>query len=403
MACLGLRGRRALIALALTATAPAVLPIRALAQPELPCFVKGRASTLDSLRVLESCTASERNTVTQHATTQHVGSRGRITVIVAGLAEYRAAYAAQPSADRDPLLDPSQFILFVDDRPLPRFFGRLPDREHSHLTFDLDELARRTLGNADSSSAWKLLLSDGVRDRAMRLSVGFSSRGPIPSDVIGFKIEAVEDVWRNSWYALAAGLLVLLVWAGRASDMLRVPGDLSLPAKPDGTSPRKAYSLARVQMAAWFYAVLITYLFIYLATGALDTITSTVLGLMGISAATGLAATVVDVGTAVTAPAVAAAPGAALPGAAAPAAGAAAIPVAGAPRNEWFLKDLLHDGSGLSLPRLQIAVWTLVLLFIFGRAVYQTLAMPEFSGTLLGLMGISGGTYIGFKPPDKKS
>jgi hypothetical protein len=28
--------------------------------------------------------------------------------------------------------------------------------------------------------------------------------------------------------------------------------------------------------------------------------------------------------------------------------------------------------------------------------------MPEFSTTLLGLMGISSGTYLGFKLPEKK-
>jgi hypothetical protein len=30
--------------------------------------------------------------------------------------------------------------------------------------------------------------------------------------------------------------------------------------------------------------------------------------------------------------------------------------------------------------------------------VYNELAMPEFSATLLGLLGITAGTYIGFKP-----
>jgi hypothetical protein len=33
-------------------------------------------------------------------------------------------------------------------------------------------------------------------------------------------------------------------------------------------------------------------------------------------------------------------------------------------------------------------------------AVFSQLAMPDFSATLLGLMGISSGTYIGFKIPD---
>jgi hypothetical protein len=37
---------------------------------------------------------------------------------------------------------------------------------------------------------------------------------------------------------------------------------------------------------------------------------------------------------------------------------------------------------------------------VFVVAVYNTLAMPDFSATLLGLTGISAGTYVGFKIPD---
>jgi hypothetical protein len=47
-----------------------------------------------------------------------------------------------------------------------------------------------------------------------------------------------------------------------------------------------------------------------------------------------------------------------------------------------------------------MAVWTVVLGFVFVVAVYNTLAMPDFSATLLGLTGISAGTYVGFKIPN---
>jgi len=47
-------------------------------------------------------------------------------------------------------------------------------------------------------------------------------------------------------------------------------------------------------------------------------------------------------------------------------------------------------------------VWTLVLGVIFVGSVYKNLEMPEFSATLLGLMGISSGTYLGFKVPEKQ-
>ena len=57
----------------------------------------------------------------------------------------------------------------------------------------------------------------------------------------------------------------------------------------------------------------------------------------------------------------------------------------------------------MSIQRFQMFVWTLILGIIFVVSVYKDLSMPEFSGTLLGLMGISSGTYLGFKFPEKKA
>src|SRR5258706_324505 len=67
-----------------------------------------------------------------------------------------------------------------------------------------------------------------------------------------------------------------------------------------------------------------------------------------------------------------------------------------------FLNDVMSDPTGVSLHRFQMFVWTLVLGVIFIGSVYKNLAMPEFSATLLGLMGISSGTYLGFKVPEKQ-
>jgi hypothetical protein len=47
-------------------------------------------------------------------------------------------------------------------------------------------------------------------------------------------------------------------------------------------------------------------------------------------------------------------------------------------------------------------VWTWVLGIIFISSVYHGLQMPQFNPTLLGLMGISSGTYLGFKVPENR-
>lgn len=66
-----------------------------------------------------------------------------------------------------------------------------------------------------------------------------------------------------------------------------------------------------------------------------------------------------------------------------------------------FLADILGDENGVCFDRLQMAVWTVVLGLVFVIEVVNDLNMPDFSPTLLGLMGISSGTYIGFKLPGK--
>ena len=66
-----------------------------------------------------------------------------------------------------------------------------------------------------------------------------------------------------------------------------------------------------------------------------------------------------------------------------------------------FINDLLHDGDGVSFHRFQMVVWTMVLGIVFVWSVYRTIAMPEFDPSLLTLMGISAGTYVGFKFPEK--
>ncbi len=58
---------------------------------------------------------------------------------------------------------------------------------------------------------------------------------------------------------------------------------------------------------------------------------------------------------------------------------------------------------GTAIHRLQVFCWTIVLGGVFIIGVYRNLAMPEFGGTLLALMGISGAGYVGFKIPENNN
>jgi hypothetical protein len=69
-------------------------------------------------------------------------------------------------------------------------------------------------------------------------------------------------------------------------------------------------------------------------------------------------------------------------------------------RSEGLLMDILSDADGISFHRFQLAAWTLVLLVIFIFETIRSLTIHDFDPTVLALMGISAGTYIGFKIPE---
>jgi hypothetical protein len=233
--------------------------------------------------------------------------------------------------------------------------------------------------------------------------------------------------------------LILLVWLARTTHIIREPGP-----RPAGGKLRP-YNLGRTQMAFWFFLVYASYVVIWLITDALDTITPSLLGLMGISAGTALSEAMIDSGKD--------AANASqrqdltaekqtleqtIPDLQSQIDGLSAkatmtpdeltnrdslnkqlqdlrtrlaqvnqqIQALNRPQSAGvsagFLRDILSDSSGYSFHRFQIFAWTIVLGVIFVSSVYNGLTMPEFSTTLLGLMGISSGTYIGFKFPEQR-
>lgn len=220
-------------------------------------------------------------------------------------------------------------------------------------------------------------------------------------------------------------LLVLLV-LGAKSNLLR-----DNPHPGDSTHVTLPVSLGRVQMAWWFYLVVSGYLYIWLITGNSYTPTGSVLALIGISGATGLTSAVVDrskSADAVNKRSQLAVQQSALQSrisdiaATNPAAGSdlanelaakkddlanvnaqlAVTPTPTVSASKGWLTDLFCDGDGVSFHRFQMIIWTIVLGVVFVQAVHRQLAMPDFDPTLLGLMGLSSGTYVGFKFPEKQ-
>jgi hypothetical protein len=269
-------------------------------------------------------------------------------------------------------------LLFLDGKPIKDATPFPPtDPEKRLLVFPL----KRTEA---SREVWAFILgSPSWSPRKTQVSVGLEGEYAVES-AASVDIEVIPHGWFAFWFILLLFLIGGFGALAVKSDVLRDSG----PPPPGGE--RKPYSLSRTQAAWWFFIVLAAYLFIGIITGDFSTsITGTVLVLLGISAGTVLGSAAIDASNA------AAPPAGGQPNQ--PAQTAQTEPTTG----HWWL-DILNDKYGVSFHRFQVAVWTLVLGIIFGVQVYKVLAMPQFNETLLGLMGISAGTYLGLKINEPK-
>ena len=70
-------------------------------------------------------------------------------------------------------------------------------------------------------------------------------------------------------------------------------------------------------------------------------------------------------------------------------------------KSKGFWKDIT-GGNAVSLHRVQMMAWNAVLIFVFVVQVVTKMTIPDFNTTLLGLLGLSAGTYVGFKFPENQ-
>lgn len=332
--------------------------------------------------------------------------------------------------------DPAKLVPFIDGRAIR---GNYPEEVHSRdgrVYFHLKI-------SSDNRELWTDLLGapESIR-RPVRFSVGLEDHSPF--DTVYDKSNPIQmTIISPAWGVVATIValitLVLFVRLARKTNIVREPG----PAPADGSA--KAYNLGRTQMAFWFFLIYVSYLVIWLITDMLDTITPSLLGLMGISAGTALSEALIDAGKetarseqqrAVSARRQAMGQAVGAPqserdglesetamspdelasresldqeiqaGRARPDTAGHRLsspePARSARATRGFLRDVMADRDGYSFHRFQIFAWTIVLGIMFVSSVYNSLAMPEFSATLLGLMGLSSGTYIGFKFPERQ-
>ena len=363
---------------------------------------------------------------------------------------------AECQSDQGLLVDPCDkhpISLFLDGREVK---GLVPESGAPEVGKNGNGSLRFHLERShDSDETWADLLGEPIPftptffHRPTDLSVGLAGSYSVPTmvraGVVGgtrFHLVRIRKVRFFVGLFLFAAFLWKIYDLARSTNLLRDSGDMRAiitrggdSNKDIGDEPLKPYSLGRWQMAVWFVLVIGAFSFIWLVTGASDTITSTVLTLLGIGAGTALGAAAIDTKTANAAPSklrvrlaqkvdldqriaaietvanweqdqAKATEWASLvslrDNAEADISKLRAVLQPPASRGWW--KDIISDeDGGYSFHRFQIFVWTVVLVGLFLISVWSRLSMPEFGATLLAVMGISGGTYLGFKIPENQT
>jgi hypothetical protein len=357
----------------------------------------------------------------------------------------------------------SDLVPFLDDVPLKGIhaeesFDGFVDEETGDPVYAEEEgdkisrvhYLRFTLRRTETSKdAWTQVLNRPNFSRPMKVSVGFENGEQITTYVLPgresdntfiFTVIPAFSFWLG--VVIIVGAFLIFIYLARWTDIIR---DTDAPLRPDKRWP---YSLSRTQMAFWFFLVIGAFFFLWVILGDTDTLNPSVLGLIGISAGTALGAAFAN---------------SAKPAAAASESDLPAVNLSQPRRKiriemgklivaakeelktletargkidpaetdklaanadaqtkktqqitdlerqldyfQWpawkgVMYDLLSENNVIVFHRFQIFVWTIVLGIMFVANVYNQLAMPQFSATLLGLLGISAGTYVGFKIPE---
>ncbi|MET1028123.1 MAG: hypothetical protein ABWY00_13210 [Dongiaceae bacterium] len=333
--------------------------------------------------------------------------------------------------DENTVIDPTKAVLALDGRPVANLNDTVYLGKIHALIFHL-------LRNTDNADAWQPILgSPSLTPRSV--AVGFwpdkalmggdekslilDEHGAAPT----FRLAVISGWWVMG-AVLAVVVILVAIWtAATRTNLLK---DDLLPQLSQAETP---YSLGRTQMAFWFVLIFASFIALFVMMQDFNTITTQSLVLMGLSGATGVFAMAVDASKDTPI------------GAANETLRALGLKSYEDVRNldqevaqrqkalqqpnlddatklrlqteiadrlnkkrsyhditrpfvsDGWYRDLTTDINGPALHRVQVFFWTLALGAVFVIEVYRQLSMPQFSQTLLALMGVTSAGYIGFK------
>jgi len=356
----------------------------------------------------------------------------QITIKVEGLAE-----AIKLEKEK---FDLAKLILYLDGYRLDGLNAESIDSQNNTIIFTL----RR---NDKNKEKWIALLGSPYPFiRPVKVNIGYGDQQILPSATQQhIELIVIEKDWLIFYIALLIIIIIIFYKLASISDIIR---DSNPPMPEPGKKP---FSLAKFQASFWFFLIFASFLFIWMVTGDhTNTLTEQALILMGIGTGTALGAAMIDstkrenvdiqldklnpdeskLNAEILELKAKISNLQSIINANPPGTSenmeelsksniqlaekeaqlnetknkiAEVKTALSKPVSEGFMRDLLTDANGISFHRFQMLIWTFVLGFIFIVEVFKTLRMPEFSPTLLALMGISAGTYLGFKIPERVS
>ncbi|MBY5700350.1 hypothetical protein [Rhizobium leguminosarum] len=180
-------------------------------------------------------------------------------------------------------------------------------------------------------------------------------------------IDQVVQQLKDGEKALDDAQLAVGPAAGKVADIQR-----NYPTSQFADRAIGPYSLGRTQMAFWLFLVIAGYVFIAMSFDLYyGLLSNEILWLLGISGATGLGSVLITAGT------------------------------AEGRTSRGFVRDVLSVDGAPQLQRIQAIAWTLILGALFVWTAARDFRLPAFDPTLLLLMGLVSGLYLGFKAQEE--
>jgi len=246
--------------------------------------------------------------------------------------------------------DCKELVLFIQRSPI----HGLPARcgKGGTVAFDLAV-------NDKNAERWHRILGGHFFKREVTVGLGPNDQLPFDSPVVDFPFQILKV-----WHVIVLTLVAIILFA--ALVLVR-----RFTAALD--------SLARLQIALWIVVITVSYVYIWSITGETEIINPTALALLAIGGGTALGASIIKGSRAVDVKTVAQA-------------------LANAPAEDFTPIEI---AGPTGLHALMVATWTAVLAVIFAATVFRQLELPDFSGNVLTLLGICGGTYLAFSLPQQ--